>query len=98
VSTMPTGFNASRRGQVLQQANPGVLPAVPTRGAVDSDDYSGGFGLWSGTSFAAPALAGDIAQGLAGRPVTGVEERGERARKVVTTVLESAAKALEERP
>jgi hypothetical protein len=33
----------------------------PTRGSIDLDDYSGGFGTWSGTSFAAPALAGDIA-------------------------------------
>ena len=34
---------------------------TPTRGSIDLDDYSGGFGTWSGTSFAAPALAGDIA-------------------------------------
>ena len=32
------------------------------REALDPDDYKGGFGLWSGTSFAAPVVAGKIAQ------------------------------------
>ncbi|WP_147064007.1 S8/S53 family peptidase, partial [Knoellia locipacati] len=98
VSTMPTTFNASRRGQVLQPADATAMPAVPTRGAVDTDDYSGGFGVWSGTSFAAPALAGDIARGLGTRLAKGADELGERARKVVAAVLETAGKALEETP
>lgn len=98
VSTMPITFNASRRGQLLQQANPTTLPAVPTRGAVDSDDYSGGFGVWSGTSFAAPALAGDIAAGLVGGQASSAEERSEHAHKVVAAVLETVARALEEKP
>lgn len=29
------------------------------RATIDPDQFSGGFGLWSGTSFAAPVLAGD---------------------------------------
>ena len=75
VSTMPTTFNASRRSELLQQANPSALPAVPTRGAVDLDDYSGGFGLWSGTSFAAPALAGDIASSIGAERSVDVRHR-----------------------
>jgi subtilisin family serine protease len=34
------------------------------RSTVDPDDFSSGFGLWSGTSFAAPILVGEIAQHL----------------------------------
>ena len=31
------------------------------RESIDPDNFSGGFGLWSGTSFAAPVVAGRIA-------------------------------------
>jgi len=96
VSTMPTTFNASRRGELLSQANPSLLPSVPTRGAVDTDDYSGGFGLWSGTSFAAPGLAGDIAKGLGADRPTDPQERGERAREVVRSALDGMAKVLDD--
>jgi subtilisin family serine protease len=34
------------------------------REGLDSDDYSGGFAVWSGTSFAAPLLAAHIARQL----------------------------------
>jgi hypothetical protein len=34
------------------------------RATIDPDDFSSGFGTWSGTSFAAPILAGEIAQAL----------------------------------
>jgi subtilisin family serine protease len=34
------------------------------RATIDPDDFRGGFGTWSGTSFAAPILAGEIAQQL----------------------------------
>jgi len=59
VSTMPTTFNAS-----LQPAARLYIPGEGTRSSMDMDDYSGGFATWSGTSFAAPVLAGEIAQSL----------------------------------
>jgi hypothetical protein len=34
------------------------------RATIDPDDYSSGFGVWSGSSFAAPLLAGELAQAL----------------------------------
>lgn len=34
------------------------------REAIDPDDYRGGFGVWSGTSFAAPLKAGQLAAAL----------------------------------
>jgi hypothetical protein len=39
--------------------NPG-----PAREALDPDDFSGGFAAWSGTSFAAPALAAWVLRAL----------------------------------
>ncbi|MGB7448908.1 MAG: S8 family serine peptidase, partial [Ornithinimicrobium sp.] len=36
------------------------------RSALDPDDFSGGFGTWTGTSFAAPILAGQLLSHLAG--------------------------------
>ena len=56
ISTMPTTFNGSIRSVLNMPSSKN-----PTRGSIDLDDYSGGFGTWSGTSFSAPALAGDIA-------------------------------------
>jgi hypothetical protein len=34
------------------------------RATIDPDDFSGGFGIWSGTSFAGPIFAGEIAAKL----------------------------------
>jgi subtilisin family serine protease len=34
------------------------------RATIDPDDFSGGFGLWSGTSFAAPVMAAQLASKL----------------------------------
>jgi subtilisin family serine protease len=36
------------------------------REAIDPDDFTGGFAVWSGTSFSAPIMAGDIAAELVG--------------------------------
>jgi subtilisin family serine protease len=59
VSTMPTTFNAADSPQ------PGALREDGTQSyGLDADDFRGGFGLWSGTSFAAAVLAGRLAQAL----------------------------------
>ncbi len=65
VSTLPTDINASRSAELRMRAHPanpmphGVsLPGF--RAALDPDDYSCGFGVWSGTSFSAPLLAARI--------------------------------------
>jgi hypothetical protein len=41
----------------------------PERGTSDPDDYSSGFGVWSGTSFSAPAFVGELACLLAKKPL-----------------------------
>ncbi|MBG6055848.1 hypothetical protein IWX81_002276 [Salinibacterium sp. CAN_S4] len=61
------------------------------RETVDPDDYSAGFAVWSGTSFAAPVIAGRIAAAL-----HGVEPRnGGRAGRVARAI-EAAAKVVSE--
>jgi subtilisin family serine protease len=60
VSTFPDTYDGSaepshkvlnRRGEI--------------RSSFDPDDFISGFGVWSGTSFAAPVLAGEVAAALA---------------------------------
>ncbi len=69
VSTLPTDINASRTSELRMRAHPGnpMPPGVSLpgfRAALDPDDYSGGFGVWSGTSFSAPLLAAEIVRSL----------------------------------
>ena len=61
VSTMPRSQVAAVQASVV--AGPGA-PDTRNRATIDRDDFSGGFGVWSGTSFAAPVLAGELAQAL----------------------------------
>jgi subtilisin family serine protease len=59
VSTMPLTFNGA-----LQPIADVHVPGDGERGTIDPDDFRGGFATWSGTSFSAPILAGEIAQHL----------------------------------
>jgi hypothetical protein len=62
VSTLPTSGNAG--AQASAEVANGVADNRP-RATIDGDDFSGGFGVWSGTSFATPVLAGELARALA---------------------------------
>ncbi len=64
VSTLPDGFVGAWQAAVSLV---GPADRKRVRATIDPDDYSGGFGLWSGTSFAAPALAGRYLAALAER-------------------------------
>ncbi len=59
VSTAPIGMNGSAQPE-FRMSGPGGRP----RGAPDPDDFDSGFAAWSGTSFAAPVLAGTYLRAL----------------------------------
>jgi subtilisin family serine protease len=68
VSTLPP-FDGSR-APTIEMDGMGDPPGAPepkgrnVRSTIDPDDFSSGFGIWSGTSFAAPILVGEVAQYL----------------------------------
>jgi subtilisin family serine protease len=66
VSALPTTFRtAARSATAFERPLPGDgAPDALPRSTVDPDDFRGGYGIWSGTSFAAPYVAGAIAQRL----------------------------------
>jgi Subtilase family len=60
VSTLPA-FDASRT-PTLELTRSGPHHSKTVRSTIDPDDFRSGFGLWSGTSFSAPILVGEVAQ------------------------------------
>ncbi|MFT4109195.1 S8 family serine peptidase [Propionicimonas sp.] len=85
VSTLPRLQNASSQsssdvagldtltGAAKHAVEDGTAPAPADRSTIDMDDFSGGFGVWSGTSFSAPLLAGQLAQALVGQGTDAVD-------------------------
>lgn len=87
VSTFPTDFDGS-----LQ---PTASLYVPQRGklvrrsTIDPDNFRSGFATWSGTSFAAPVLAGQIAEALrcsGSIDKTGIAAAADRAWQAITSL------------
>jgi Subtilase family len=69
ISTFPCDVNGSREPEIDTNSHaPSARPAGDgrwrRRAALDPDDYRGGFAAWSGTSFAAPEVAGRIAKAM----------------------------------
>jgi subtilisin family serine protease len=62
LSTMPTTFDGAGEGK---------RSADGLRYAVDPDDFTHGFGTWSGTSFSSPRLAGQLAAQIFSRRAAG---------------------------
>ena len=60
VSTFPVTFAGSIAGS---RDLAGGWPRE-RRATIDPDRFAGGFGTWSGTSFAGPVLAGELARAL----------------------------------
>jgi hypothetical protein len=81
ISTMPTTFD-------------GAEVSVPTgdgmRHTMDPDNFVSGFGLWSGTSFAAPVLAGELARELLNHRSAGVTPLGPTSDPALASQVQAA--------
>ena len=85
VSTMPVTFHAGMSPRARR------LEVGQVRSSLDPDDYSAGFAVWSGTSFAAPVLAGKLLRALgddleAGEGRQDAVERGWKAVEACTRI------------
>ena len=93
ISTLPSEQNASTQASAdvagedtLTKDQKELIatmgtPLPPDRATIDLDDYTSGFGVWSGTSFAAPILAGQLAHaigelGSEATDLTSLQKRG----------------------
>jgi hypothetical protein len=86
VSTVPTTLTGSLN-PVLSVEGFGPGP----RSGVDFDDFRSGFAVWSGTSFAAPWVVGDIAaEVVAGKKAPTVTGSPSRALAASTQVVARA--------
>lgn len=88
VSTVPTDIRGGLQARVRLEEPVDGEDVV--RATIDDDDFRGGFAVWSGTSFAAPVLAAEVADRLIADGRLGVRgreealERGWRAVEGVT--------------
>jgi subtilisin family serine protease len=83
VSTFPDTYDGSAEPSFKVRTRRGEI-----RSTFDPDDFISGFGVWSGTSFAAPVLAGEVAAALAAAYRDGERDRStaaavERLRKLL---------------
>ena len=87
VSTVPTTLSGALNPPLsVEGFGPGL------RAGVDFDDFRSGFALWSGTSFASPWIAGEIAAEVVtgGAPPTAIGGQS-RSRVASTQVISKAA-------
>jgi len=91
VSTLPVTFDAS--AQALRAT---ASPSTPdqVRATPDPDNFAGGFGVWSGSSFAVPRLAGQLAHEVAAAMADGHE--GDAAKEMWRRAGQGLARLLEE--
>jgi subtilisin family serine protease len=75
VSTFPTSFNAAEQASYAVLVNGDGM-----RATIDPDDFSAGFGVWSGTSFAGPVLAGQLAAQLCTQDLSALDRASAVAR------------------
>ncbi len=89
VSTVPTSLSGSLN-PALSVDGYGPGP----RAGVDFDDFRGGFALWSGTSFASPWIAGEIAAEIVrGKAAPTVKGGGPARSRVASEKVITAANA-----
>ncbi len=82
ISTMPRTLNGGVQPSVVVVDDEGA-----THSTLDLDDFRAGFGVWSGTSFAAPVIAAKIAREMLAHRGFDKGLTPEQAARVVTGVV-----------